>query len=190
MTSETTQADGIVETGPLIERTYAEALDLTQAVRDYIAGQAPHDKAQLDHDTQLVASCEEMRVTARMTQVMAWLMLQRAVQAGEVDRAETTRPDNRRAAATSAWPSPPSRWRRCRTAWASCCSARAGSTNGSTGWTGCSSPPGRPERPPARPEPPARGPARDPGAHAKRLRRAREKGIRGGPRMPFASGWP
>jgi regulator of CtrA degradation len=95
VTRETQQADGIVETGPLIERTYAEALDLTHAVRDYIAEQARHDKAQLDHDTQLVASCEEMRVTARMTQVMAWLMLQRAVQAGQVDRAETVRPDNR-----------------------------------------------------------------------------------------------
>nr|WP_242468881.1 DUF1465 family protein [Rhodovibrio salinarum] len=88
-------ANKIVDTGVLIVRTYDEALELTRAVRDYIAHQAPVDRAALDHDTQLVASCEEMRATARMTQVMAWLMLQRAVQDGEVDRAETLKPGNR-----------------------------------------------------------------------------------------------
>lgn len=96
--SGTTQSDGasnIVETGALILRTYDEALALTREVRDYIAGQAPADKAALDHDTQLIASCEEMRVTARMTQVMAWLMLQRAVNDGELERDEAAKPDNR-----------------------------------------------------------------------------------------------
>jgi regulator of CtrA degradation len=94
-TSQGDSTDNIVETGALIVRTYDEALALTREVRDYIAGQAQADKAALDPDTQLVASCEEMRVTARMTQVMAWLMLQRAVQAGEVDRDAAAEPDNR-----------------------------------------------------------------------------------------------
>jgi regulator of CtrA degradation len=94
----TQQSDGtrnIVETGALIMRTYDEALALTRELRDYIATAAPADKAGLDHDTQLVASCEEMRVTARMTQVMAWLMLQRAVNDGEIDRDQAAQPDNR-----------------------------------------------------------------------------------------------
>ena len=94
----TEQRDGtrnIVETGALIMRTYDEALALTRELRDYIAHEAPADKAALDHDTQLVASCEEMRVTARMTQVMAWLMLQRAVNDGEIDRDQAAQPDNR-----------------------------------------------------------------------------------------------
>ena len=77
------------------DRTYDEALDLTRAARDYIAGQAPSDKAQLDPDTRLAASCEEMRLTARLTQVMAWLMTQRAVHAGEITRAEAAAEDNR-----------------------------------------------------------------------------------------------
>lgn len=77
------------------DRTYEEALALTQAARDYIAGQAPGDKAQLDPDTRLAASCEEMRLTARMTQVMAWLMTQRAVHAGEISRAEAAAEANR-----------------------------------------------------------------------------------------------
>ena len=96
--SRTSHSDGatnIVETGALVARTYDEALALTREVRDYIAGQAPADKAALDHDTQLVASCEEMRVTARMTQVMAWLMLQRAVSDGEVERDTAAKPENR-----------------------------------------------------------------------------------------------
>jgi regulator of CtrA degradation len=94
-TSQRDSASNIVETGALIMRTYDEALALTREVRDYIATEAPADKAALDHDTQLVASCEEMRVTARMTQVMAWLMLQRAVNDGEIDREQAAQPDNR-----------------------------------------------------------------------------------------------
>jgi regulator of CtrA degradation len=77
------------------DRTYAEALALTRAARDYIAEQAPSDKAALDPDTRLVASCEEMRVTARLTQVMAWLMTQRAVHDGELTRAEAAAEANR-----------------------------------------------------------------------------------------------
>ena len=94
-TTQSDNATNIVETGALIMRTYDEAMALTREVRDYIAGQAPADKAALDHDTQLVASCEEMRVTARMTQVMAWLMLQRAVNDGEIAREDAAQPDNR-----------------------------------------------------------------------------------------------
>ena len=94
-TQQSDSASNIVETGALIMRTYDEALALTREVRDYIASQAPADKAALDHDTQLLASCEEMRVTARMTQVMAWLMLQRAVQDGELARDAAAQPDNR-----------------------------------------------------------------------------------------------
>ena len=94
-TSQSGNATNIVETGALIARTYDEALALTREVRDYIATQAAADKAALDHDTQLVASCEEMRVTARMTQVMAWLMLQRAVSDGELGRDTAVRPENR-----------------------------------------------------------------------------------------------
>lgn len=83
------------ESGALIERTYNEALGLTRAVRDYIAGPAGGDKDRLEADAKLVACCEEMRVTARMTEVMAWLMVQRAVQAGEISRAEAARPERR-----------------------------------------------------------------------------------------------
>ena len=68
--------------------TYEEALKLAQEARDYLAYQEPRDRAELAPRARLVASCESMRMTARLTQVIAWLMIQRAVQEGEVSREE------------------------------------------------------------------------------------------------------
>ncbi len=42
----------------------------------------------------LECSCEALRVTSRLTQVMAWLMLQRAVMAGEVTQEQAMAEDN------------------------------------------------------------------------------------------------
>lgn len=70
--------------------TYEEALKLAREARDYLTFQESKDRAQLDTRAQLVASCESMRLTARLTQVIAWLMVQRAVQAGELSRAQAT----------------------------------------------------------------------------------------------------
>ena len=41
-------------------------------------------------ELRLVASCETLRMTARVTQVIAWLIVQRAVLAGELSRAEAS----------------------------------------------------------------------------------------------------
>ena len=76
-------------------RTYDEALQLTREARDYIAGHAGSDRAASSADVRLASSCEEMRLTARLTQVMAWLLLQRAVHEGEVSRAEAAKEENR-----------------------------------------------------------------------------------------------
>lgn len=76
-------------------RTYDEALDLTREARDYIAGRGAAERAKLSPGGKLAASCEEMRVTARLTQVMAWLLIQRAVHEGEITRAEAAAPEHR-----------------------------------------------------------------------------------------------
>ena len=70
--------------------TYHEALKLAQEAHDYLAHQEPRDRAELTPRTRLTASCESMRLTARLTQVIAWLMIQRAVQGGEVHREDVT----------------------------------------------------------------------------------------------------
>lgn len=76
-------------------RTYHEALDLTREARDYIAGNLGKDRADESADVRLASSCEEMRLTARMTQIMAWLLLQRAIHEGEVPRSEALKAENR-----------------------------------------------------------------------------------------------
>ena len=43
----------------------------------------------------MLASCEAMRLTSRLTQVMAWLLVQKAVHAGEMTRAEAKAPEFR-----------------------------------------------------------------------------------------------
>jgi regulator of CtrA degradation len=65
-------------------KTFDEALALLVQARDYIAasaGERPDDCSTEDH---LRVVRETMRVTARLTQIMAWLLAQKAVHAGEL----------------------------------------------------------------------------------------------------------
>lgn len=65
-------------------KTFEETLALLAQARDYIsasvgdrpAGRTPHDQLRFARET--------MRVTARLTQIMAWLLTQKAVHAGEM----------------------------------------------------------------------------------------------------------
>lgn len=65
-------------------RTYDEALTLMIEARNYMAYVEPPEHLHAGFKG-LRMSCEAMRVTSRLTQVMAWLMMQRAVHEGEVD---------------------------------------------------------------------------------------------------------
>jgi regulator of CtrA degradation len=66
-------------------RTYDEALSLVVEARNYVAFCERRDRARLGMMTRLEASREALRVTSRLTQIVAWLLLQRAIQEGEVD---------------------------------------------------------------------------------------------------------
>lgn len=76
-------------------RTYDEALALVEEARNYAAYVEPRERSNRDFRTRLGISCESLRVTSRLTQVMAWLLMQRAVAAGEVTQDEAISPDNR-----------------------------------------------------------------------------------------------
>jgi regulator of CtrA degradation len=69
-------------------RTYDEAIDLVEAARSYLSVLEPIDRRALPVPERLRLCSETMRMTARLTQIMAWLLSQRAVQAGEISRAE------------------------------------------------------------------------------------------------------
>ena len=69
--------------GGFIDRIYREALALLIETRNYFAYQEPQDVVGLSNDARLLVSQETMRITCRLTQVMAWLFCQKAVQNGE-----------------------------------------------------------------------------------------------------------
>lgn len=67
-------------------RTYGEAMTLVVEARDYLAHREPIDRQAVAPNARLHISCETMRLTARLTHVMAWLLAQRAVYEGEIDQ--------------------------------------------------------------------------------------------------------
>jgi len=69
-------------------KTYDEALGLLEEARSYFAVLEPLERRGLAVRERLKLCTESMRMTARLTQIMAWLLMQRAVHAGEVTREE------------------------------------------------------------------------------------------------------
>jgi regulator of CtrA degradation len=68
----------------LLHKTLDETLALLIRARDYMSYAAPANEPGLLPAERLQISCEAMRVTARLSHVMAWLLAQKAVQAGEI----------------------------------------------------------------------------------------------------------
>jgi regulator of CtrA degradation len=69
-------------------RTYDETMDLMVEARNYMAYVERRERSRAGAVAGLRMSCEAMRVTSRLTQVMAWLMMRRAVHEGEVSHEE------------------------------------------------------------------------------------------------------
>ncbi|MEH6630294.1 MAG: DUF1465 family protein [Halopseudomonas aestusnigri] len=78
-----------------LDSTYQEALSLTREARDYMADRARNRHPWLRPEDRLQICCEGMRLTSRLTQVMAWLMMQRAVLSGDMSMDEAIQPENR-----------------------------------------------------------------------------------------------
>lgn len=81
------------------DRAYGETLDLMVEARNYLTVVEPVERRRRAMEPSLRMSCEAMRVTTRLTQVMAWLMLQRAVESGEMTAAEASDERHRLSAA-------------------------------------------------------------------------------------------
>lgn len=67
-----------------IQRAYDDTYSLLVAMRDYVSGPSSEDAATLDPNDRLRLTHELSRVTRQLTDVMAWLMVQKAVAAGEI----------------------------------------------------------------------------------------------------------
>ena len=75
--------------------TYDEAMTLMVEARNYICHVEQRERRKVEAVTGLRMSCEAMRVTSRLTQVMAWLMMQRAVHQGEIAPKDALTEENR-----------------------------------------------------------------------------------------------
>nr|WP_328702841.1 DUF1465 family protein [Arenibaculum pallidiluteum] len=73
-----------MEASTFFNRTYDDAMALLVEARNYIAYQEAADQRGLPPGVRLQVSYESLRVTSRLTQVMAWLLAQKAVHAGEL----------------------------------------------------------------------------------------------------------
>ncbi len=76
-------------------RTYDETMTLLVEARDYLSLGEPFERARLASSDRLKANCEAMRITSRLTQVMAWLLVQRAVAEGEMTLVEAVQEPHR-----------------------------------------------------------------------------------------------
>ena len=80
-------------------KTYDETLALVVEARDYVRDGGAAEGRYLEPDVRVLLSCETLRLTARLTEVMAWLLTQRALHAGEISAAEVRHDSHRLAAA-------------------------------------------------------------------------------------------
>lgn len=70
-------------------RTYDEAMGLLIEARNYVAVNELRTLPILTPSDRLMLCCETMRLTTRLTHIMAWLLAQRAVHAGEITLADS-----------------------------------------------------------------------------------------------------
>src|SRR5256885_6967232 len=77
------------------DRTMLEAMSLLAESRRYLTDRAESESKKMDLEQGLTNSMETMRLVARLTQVLAWLLTHRAVHAGEMSLSEATEPERR-----------------------------------------------------------------------------------------------
>lgn len=82
-------------TPKLVDSLYVEAMVLADEARSYFDVEAEADRAAMDPAIRVHFACESLRVTTRLMHIIAWLLTQRAVAAGEISNAEARHPDRR-----------------------------------------------------------------------------------------------
>ena len=66
------------------QKTYDETLELLVETRNYIRDIERRERMRASTDVGTRIVCEGLRVTTRLTQVMAWALTQRAIYEGEL----------------------------------------------------------------------------------------------------------
>ena len=79
----------------VIDTLYIDAMVLADEARSYFDEGGRSDREALDPMTRVAFSCESLKVTTRLMHVIAWLLTQRAVDAGEMAPREALDPSRR-----------------------------------------------------------------------------------------------
>ncbi len=73
------------------DKLFKEGMGLVEETANYLDGQGRVDSRVLDRPGTIAYATESMRLTTRLMQLASWLLLQRAVAAGEVTETEAVR---------------------------------------------------------------------------------------------------
>lgn len=82
-------------TSKLVDSLYVEAMVLADEARSYFDSAARDDRMALDPVDRVGFSCESLKVTTRLMHIIAWLLTQRAVAAGELTRSQAAESERR-----------------------------------------------------------------------------------------------
>src|SRR4051812_36529889 len=88
-------AAGTPITPKLVGALYTEAMLLADEARSYFDSAGRDDRDSLDPFARVGFSCESLKVTTRLMQIIAWLLTQRAVESGELSRWQAAAPVRR-----------------------------------------------------------------------------------------------
>jgi regulator of CtrA degradation len=95
-------------TAKLVDQLYQESMTLAEDARDYFDHVGQWDRKRLGPMDRVLFSCESLKVTTRLMHVISWLLVRKAVMAGEMRADEAMSSDRRlgRASTTSTEESP------------------------------------------------------------------------------------
>src|SRR5438094_2614968 len=82
-------------TAKLVDSLYVEAMVLADEARSYFDSRGRDERLTLDPMLRVGFSCESLKVTTRLMHVIAWLLTQRAVEAGKLSHVQARRPVRR-----------------------------------------------------------------------------------------------
>jgi regulator of CtrA degradation len=82
-------------TPKLVDSLYVEAMVLADEARSYFDSAARDDRLELEPVDRVGFACESLKVTTRLMHVIAWLLTQRAVGAGELSRSQAGEEERR-----------------------------------------------------------------------------------------------
>ena len=77
------------------EKTFKEGMGLVEETANYLDGEGRVDARVLDRTGAIAYATESMRLTTRLMQLASWLLLQRAIAAGELSPGEMNREKHR-----------------------------------------------------------------------------------------------